>query len=151
MLYGFLMTILGFSGCEHIFVTTVEYGMPYAEFKVVGEVKSTEGKPIKGIRVIVNPQRDQTDEYSKWVQDTLYTDSDGKFSKEQLKYGWPTTDKFKVTFEDIDGPENGGEFETVALLDDGLSIKQVKKGSGNWYEGAYEITADATMSPKKKD
>ena len=151
MLYGFLMTILGFSGCEHVINTLAEYGQPSADFSILGEVKSSEGKPIKGIRVIVNPQRDQTDEYSKWVQDTLYTDSDGKFSKEQLKYGWPTTDKFKVTFEDIDGPENGGEFETVALLDDGLSIKQVKKGSGNWYKGAYEITADATMSPKKQD
>jgi len=154
LLYGFLMTILGFSGCDldPIFgFGRVEYGQPSADFSIVGEVKSSEGKPLKGIRVIVNPERDQDDEYSKWVQDTLFTDSEGKFSKEQLKYGWPSKDKFKVTFEDIDGPENGGEFETVALIDEGLSIKQVKKGSGNWYEGAYRITADATMSPKKQD
>jgi len=154
LLYGFLMTILGFSGCDidHIFgFGRLEYGEPSADFSIVGEVKSSEGKPLEGICVIVNPQRDQPEEYSKWVQDTLFTDSEGKFAKEKLKYDWPTTDKFKVIFEDVDGPGNGGEFETVALLEEGLSIKQVKKGSGNWYEGAYKITADATMSPKQND
>ncbi len=55
LLYGVLMTILGFSGCEGLFDTRVEYGQPHAEFKIVGEVKSQAGKPLKGIRVVVRP------------------------------------------------------------------------------------------------
>ena len=155
LLYGFLMTILGFSGCdaiEDIFIPKEEYGMPYAEFKVVGEVKSTEGKPIKGIRVIVNPRKDKSDDVAKWYQDTLYTDANGKFSKDRLdKYTWPETNLFKFTFEDLDGADNGGEFETVTLFDKDISVEQVKKGDGGWYEGDYIITANATLSPKKKD
>ena len=152
MLYGFLMTILGFSGCEHIFVTTVEYGMPYAEFKVVGEVKSTEGNPIKGIRVIVNPRKDKSDDVAKWYQDTLYTDANGKFTKDILKYTWPDgLSDAVISFDDVDGPENGGEFESTSLQASNFTVEQLKKGDGKWNEGDYLVTANATMSPKKKD
>ena len=150
LLYGFLMTILGFSGCD-ILEHRVEYGQPNAEFKIAGEVKSQDGTPLKGIRVIINPQPSNPD-YSRYRSDTLFTDADGKYSKDRLKYDWPDEMKeAEISFEDIDGPENGGEFETVKLSSGEFSVKQIKKGVGNWNEGVYSVTANATMSPKKKD
>lgn len=153
LLYGFLMTILGFSGCDGIFETPVEYGQPYAEFKLVGEVKSEEGKPIKGIRVIVKPYIAHTEQqYLDWYRDTLFTDAEGKFSKEKLKHTWPNEMKGStIIFEDIDGPENGGEFMSKTLNDKEFTVEQVKKGSGNWYDGDFLVTANATLSPKKQD
>lgn len=153
LLYGFLMTILGFSGCDRIFETTEEYGQPYSEFKLVGEVKSTEGKPIKGIRVIVKPYVDHTSqEVLAWNRDTLYTDADGKFSKESLKHTWPNQMKGStIVFDDIDGPENGGEFESKTLTDKEFTVEQMKKGDGNWYDGDFLVTANTTLSPKKQD
>lgn len=154
LLYGFLMTILGFSGCDDVFniiEPKAEYGQPSADFKIVGEVKSQAGKPLKGIRVVVNP-RNSDPEWARYESDTLYTDAEGKYSKDRLKYGWP--DEFKdavITFEDIDGAENGGEFEAVKLKSGEFSVKQVEKGSGHWYSGVYLITADASMNPKKQD
>lgn len=153
LLYGFLMTILGFSGCDHFENTMAEYGQPYAEFKLVGEVKSEEGKPIKGIRVIVRPFVEHTSqEVLDWHRDTLYTDADGKFSKESLKHTWPNEMKGStIIFEDIDGPENGGEFVSKTLNDKEFTVEQVKKGSGIWYDGDFLVTANATLSPKKQD
>jgi putative lipoprotein (rSAM/lipoprotein system) len=151
LLYGFLMTILGFSGCNIIEFGRVEYGQPHAEFKIAGEVKSHDGTPLKGIRVTIDPQPSNPD-YSRYSSDTLFTDADGKYSKDRLKYGWPDELKeAEISFEDIDGPENGGEFETVKLTSGVFSVKQIKKGDGNWNGGAYSVTANATMSPKKKD
>ena len=155
LLYGFLMTMLGFSGCdaiEDIFIPKEEYGMPYAEFKIVGEVKSTDGKPIKGIRVIVNPRKNEPEESARWYQDTLFTDASGSFSKDILKHTWP--DELKdavITFDDVDGSENGGEFESTSLQNGNFAVEKVKKGSGNWDSGDYLVTANTTMSPKKQD
>jgi len=155
LLYGFLMTILGFSGCdalEDILLPKEEYGMPYAEFKIVGEVKSSEGKPIKGIRVIVNPRKDEPEEYSKWYKDTLYTDAEGRFSKDILNHTWPDElTNAVIYFDDVDGPGNGGEFESVKLGSGDFSVEKIKKGSGNWDSGDYLVTANVTMSPKKQD
>ena len=151
LLYGFLMTILGFSGCNIIEFGRVEYGQPHAEFKIAGEVKSQDGTPLKGIRVTIDPQPSNPD-YSRYSSDTLFTDADGKYSKDRLKYGWPDEMKeAEISFEDIDGPENGGEFETMKLTSGEFSVKQIKKGEGNWYAGVYSVTANATLSPKKKD
>ena len=152
-LYGFLMTVLGFSSCDSIndiIEPRMEYGQPYAEFKIVGEVKSQSGKPLKGIRVTVNPRN--SDEHGRYYSDTLFTDSDGKYSKARLKHTWP--DELKdavITFEDIDGTENGGEFESVILKKGNFTVERVKKGSGNWDSGGYLVTADATMTEKKED
>lgn len=54
-------------------------------------------------------------------------------------------DKVHLKFEDIDGPENGGDFETVEL---DASISQIKEGK-DWYAGTFEAGADVTMIKKK--
>ena len=150
-LYALLMTILGFSACDEIIEARVEYGQPHADYKLIGDVKSQDGTPIKGIRVVFNPQ-DNALAHPSYVLDTLYSDSNGKFSKERLKYDWPDDlNNATITFEDIDGSDNGGEFETVSLQNGSFSVEQVKKGDGNWYHGEFLITANAVMTGKKQD
>ena len=155
-LYGFLMTVLGFSSCDSIndiIEPRAEYGQPHAEFKLVGEVKSSEGKPVKGVRVIVKPYVEGTaQEILDWNRDTLFTDAEGKFSKDKLKHTWPSKMKGStIIFEDVDGPENGGEFEPLTMNDKEFSVEQISEGHGNWYDGVYLVTANAIMSPKKND
>ena len=138
---GGLLALLGFSGCGKIGWGMTEYGQPHANYKVLGEVKDPDGKPIEGIRVVVNPGP----EHPSYFIDTLYTDAKGQFQKEQLRYTWP--DEFKegkVKFEDVDGAENGS-FKTKELKASDLSIKQDKKGDGRWYGGDFTITANATL------
>ena len=138
---GGLLALLGFSGCQDIGIIRCEYGQPSADFKIIGDVKDADGKPVKGIRVVVDPGSAHPDYY----KDTLYTDARGQFQKDQLKYSWP--DEFKdgkVKFEDVDGADNGS-FKTKELKASDLSVKQTKKGDGHWYEGEYTITANATL------
>lgn len=53
-------------------------------------------------------------------------------------------DKVHLKFEDIDGPENGGEFETVEV---DARIVQIEDGR-DWYSGTFETSADVTMIKK---
>ena len=138
---GGLLALLGFSGCGKIGWGMTEYGQPHANYKVLGEVKDPDGKPVEGIRVVVDPGS----AYPDYYKDTLYTDTKGQFQKDQLKCTWP--DEFKdgkVKFEDVDGAENGS-FKTKELKASDLSIKQDKKGDGRWYGGDFTITANATL------
>lgn len=54
-------------------------------------------------------------------------------------------DSVKLEFEDVDGQENGGEFQKVSIE---VPVFKVKDGDGNWYDGAYEAGANVTMTKK---
>ena len=151
-LTGILMSWLGFTACDWIIggTTLCEYGQPNANYKLVGAVKDKAGKPVKGIRVVFNPNDDNL--YGpEYYRDTLYSDSEGRFSAD-LKYDWPSDlNNAVVVFDDIDGEENGGEFASRTLKKGDWTMKQTQKGSGNWYEGEYEITADVSLDQADKD
>ena len=101
-LLGGLLTLLGFSGCERIGIIRCEYGVPSADFKLVGDVKDAKGKGIEGIRVVFTPYPDAPEEQQKWESDTLYSDAQGHFVKERLKHGWPDgVERAAVKFERI--------------------------------------------------
>lgn len=140
-----LLGLLGFSSCDPDDPIggwgRAEYGQPHANYKVLGEVKDPDGKPIEGIRVVVDPGSAHPD----YFKDTLYTDAKGQFQKDQLKYSWP--DEFKdgqVKFEDVDGADNGS-FKTKELKASDLSVKQDKKGDNRWYDGDFTITANTQL------
>ena len=74
---------------------TVMYGVP-AVYLIKGDVKNeANGKSIPNIRVIAENA------------DTIYTDSKGKYF---YKFSTMDLSDFYLTFEDIDGQANGGEF-----------------------------------------
>lgn len=138
---GALLGVLGFGGC---FVTACrkEYGCPSADFKLVGDVKDAEGNGIEGIRVVF---RSVENEAETWENDTLYSDAKGHFERERLRHDWPDgAQAASVQFEDVDGREHGS-FKTKILRRSDLTVEQTEKGGGNWYSGAYTITANAVL------
>ena len=145
-----ILGLLGFSSCDWIGIGALEYGEPHADFKVLGNVNSDDGKPIEGIRVAVRQHRhyentssvfyDQNDWYE---DDTVYTDSKGKY--ELFKSVFSEPNDVTVVFEDVDGAENGGEFRKEEAQPE---IKRTKKGDKKWYGGAFEAKADVTMKKK---
>lgn len=148
-----LLALLGFGSCQGldpIEDDNVEdvsggwgmtaYGQPYATYKVLGEVKAPNGKRIEGIRVVVNPKPG----YPSFYNDTLYTDAQGKFQFERLKYtgldGFATG---TIKFEDVDGSKNGS-FKTKVLDPGEYTVKKTSEGKG-WHEGSYEVTAKTKL------
>lgn len=77
-------------------------GQPIANYQIMGKVSDEDGKPINGIRVIADYSTDVI-----YRADTLYTDQEGEYSKFM---SIPRVDKFYMSFTDIDGQANGGEF-----------------------------------------
>lgn len=126
------------------------YGEPHADFKAIGTVSDETGKPIEGIRVAVQQHRhyensesviyDQNDWYDN---DTLFTDSKGRYVGEER---FQCAEQVTVVFEDIDGGENGGEFEKAEA---NPKVTQTKKGDKNWYNGAFQAEADVVMHKVK--
>ena len=146
-LLGSALTMLGFSSC---ILVPAMYGSPHADFSASGTVTDTQGNAIEGIRVAVrqhthysnseNVIYDQND-WDKY--DTLYTNASGKYLLEETVL--PVPSDVTIVFEDIDGPEHGGEFETATATP---AVEQTKKGGRGWYIGAYQVRADVTLKNK---
>ena len=148
-LLGSLLTLLGFSGGERIGIIRCEYGVPNADFKLVGDVKDAKGKGIEGIRVVFTPYPDAPEEQQKWESDTLYSDVQGHFEKERLKHDWPDgAQKAAVKLEDVDSDAHGS-FKTKILKGSELTVEQTKKGDKHWYSGGYTIQADAVLEEEE--
>ena len=132
-----LLALLGFStaanSCEALNETgggggLVMYGSPSADYVFNAEVIDEDGKPIKGIEVSAPIEHP----YDSSDITTALTDSDGKCVLDFKT--WPTNE-FKVRATDIDGAENGGEFEAANafVLIDSKDYKD--KGEHGWYQG----------------
>ena len=153
---GAILSLLGFSACdiiEHTFFPVCEYGMPHADYKLTGEVKSESGNPVEGIKVTYRHnegsytnEEGQVEEY--WHEEEFFTDSEGKVSA--ALNDWQTqADGIQVVLEDVDGPENGGEFETQVLSGSGLNIKFAEDDESTWHTGDYVISFSASLQEKK--
>ncbi|MEG2317881.1 MAG: radical SAM-associated putative lipoprotein [Rikenellaceae bacterium] len=131
--YALLIGILGFSqGCsdsdDDEFM--LEYGCPHADFVISGKVIDAANKPIKGIEVATPTANQKTDE-------------NGSYS---LKYTTMPMQAIEITYKDIDGVENGGEFKeeakSIALTDTDFV------GGDSWYKGKVEKVIDAQLKIK---
>jgi len=123
--FNYILVLFGFAtttSCEYISQTVCEYGVPTMDFEVSGKVVNKGSAPIEGIKVSCYTNKDPG------IATTL-TAADGSF----LISG--TAISPILTFEDIDGPGNGGEF---AEKTQEISVNQIEKGDGNWYMGKYE-------------
>ncbi|MCL2290661.1 MAG: radical SAM-associated putative lipoprotein [Bacteroidetes bacterium] len=120
-----ILLLLGFSG---ILYSCAKYGMPVDEFEIKGMVTDATYKPIQNIRVI------------RQKQDTLYTNSEGKYS---FKFWGPNFVHLKI--EDIDGDENGGEFATREIDVRFTDADLVKKGKKNKTADKYVKTLNIIL------
>ncbi len=140
-----LLAILGIgvASCDNILPAPVEYGSPYAHFRASGNVTDQDGNPIQGIRVVLKGKEYPDPEYLRET-DTVWTDHYGHYQCNDGERFLDVT-KIALEFEDVDGPENGGEFTKVEV---DVPIVQVEEGE-NWYMGAFEASADVKMYKKE--
>ena len=111
-----------------------EYGVPHVTFSLKARVVDEAGEPIEGIKVSAN-----------WIEG--YTNQDGEININGSVF---TGSQYRVTFEDVDGEENGGEFETL-VLDITEKVEQTSDGSGSWNDGAFKAElGDVTMKLKEE-
>lgn len=128
-----LVSVFGLSSC----INAVEYGSPYAEYELKGRVTDEDSNPIPGIKVSLD------DPQNRYNADTTDISGEFEFNKERI---FPPGDRMKVFFQDIDGPENGGEFALDSLE---LDVYQIEEGS-RWYKGAFK-SDDVEIRLKKKE
>lgn len=128
--------LLGFTACsDGPDDIPLEYGVPTANFQVKGSVTSTDGVPLKGIQVIFSDA------------DTVYTDAAGKFGTKEIS-SFPDYN-LKVSFNDVDGEENGGTFKSTSIALKEMEAKELEKGDG-WYEGKIEFSTKGAVKLEKK-
>lgn len=129
---AWLLCLIGFGSsvaCSPGMVAD-EYGSPYASFEVKGKVTDQQGNPIPGIQVTCD---------AMYIQ-PVYTESDGSYALDGD--GFPR-EKIQVSFEDVDGEENGGLFAARSVS---VETVHVKDGDGNWDFGVYEAEVNAELS-----
>lgn len=137
-LFRLMLAALGFASV--ITSCRVEYGCPYGDFQLKGKVTDENDAPVSGIRVAVSASYPNPD--IEGPKDTVYTNEKGQyFLLNDIFYKF---DSIHLKFEDVDGPESGGEFQTVEL---DAPILQIKDGK-DWYSGTFEARADVTMTKK---
>jgi putative lipoprotein (rSAM/lipoprotein system) len=131
-LIGFLLAALGFgsislTGCDSPVDPdpVAEYGVPYAIFKVKGKVTS-EAEGIPNIKVKMGSD--------SFFFDSTYTDANGEYEISQGTF--PSDQAFDMSFEDIDGAQNGS-FQALDTIVEFVD-PQFTGGSGNWDSGETE-------------
>ena len=133
-----MLSLLGFSACGNAPLDM--YGTPTTDFTVKGKVTDSEGAPIKGIVVSSTGLHSFVDGTGL----SAVTDENGAFVTNTIKeFGVRGT----LVFTDVDGAENGGDFETYEKDLSKFPQTQLKEGEG-WYRGEYEVTADVKLTKK---
>lgn len=114
------------------------YGTPHVVFSLKARVVDEQGNPIKGIEV------DANEHY--WANDKGYSDDEGYID---VFGNVPPGNQYKVRFIDVDGAENGGEFETLEL-DIRDKVVKVADNPHGWCEGEYKAElGDVTLKLKQ--
>ena len=146
---GAILSLLGFNGCnENIFLGPPEYGMPHATFEVKGTVKAEDtGESVKGIKVKLRHYTEGMEDENgnpRYTELEMQSDQDGKV--DGYRGGlWPYYDDLQITFEDVDGGENGGWFapDTIKVSDLNITLEEDKKST--WNKGTYHISFDEKL------
>jgi putative lipoprotein (rSAM/lipoprotein system) len=130
-----LLAFVGITACSD---SLVEYGSPHADYEIKGTITNRQNSsPIKNIRVV-----NQRDTY---YNDTVYTDNDGKYYFSINDYNLVNSVNLKA--EDIDGEENGGDFETKEVDITFTNADKIANGSG-WYQGKFSKTQNIELIKK---
>lgn len=136
-----LLTLLGFaSACSDKESDVVMYASPYAKYSIRARVIDTKGNAIPDIKVSYKDVR--PDSYP--ILNPTITDQNG--TSRVVGSSFPIG-QMVVSFEDIDGEQNG----LFANKDTTLDVKLVKKNgdnNGGFYRGSYDT--DFTITLKNK-
>ena len=149
-----LLALLGY-GCSSespmdMYGTIVAmYGALVIKYSVKGNVTDEDGNPIKNIKASVKTGPYDEEGTPYYPIDSTMTDAHGQFAID-FPYNNISGGRHKLILEDIDGEENGGEFQSDTLSLDQLEPKQIEPSSGAWDAGKYELTANIRLKKKKQ-
>lgn len=138
-----LLTMLGY-GCSSdepmdMYGPPVEYGTPYADYIVKGQVTDEAGTPIKDIQITAPYGYGTDSQHDQVVQ----TDAAGNFTLKEFS----SMKGYQIIFEDIDGEANGGDFKSDTINVNTLPMTQAEQGSG-WYGGKFDVKAEIKLKKK---
>lgn len=119
----------------------VEYGMPYATYKVMGAIKALDNNaPIKGLQVSIK------DTANYYESDSSFTDSLGKYSLVDFS-GFPSESKtLLLSVVDVDSDLNGSFTNKDTLIT--FKNTDLHDPSGTWNEGTAEKIIDINLDAK---
>ena len=149
-----LLSLLGFTGCGKDDNggggVSVEYGVPSANFKVLGRVTNEQGQPLGGMRVsasnvtaVWGKGPDQRNVHL--LCDTVYTASDGSFVG---NYNTFPADSVYIHMKIEDSAEPSVyDSDSIAV---GFAKGDLKGDDRGWYLGAAEKQINVTLKRKKK-
>lgn len=132
-----LLGLLGFAAatsCDEVVSPPCMYGTPSMDYEVSGKVVDQDSKAIEGISVKV--ERD-------FSEQSVLTSKDGSF----VVKGKSFPGSLELSFEDIDGEANGGEFVTKTQE---VELEQVAKGSDSWNKGKFAARDVKVILEKKQ-
>ncbi len=137
-LISYLLTILGFgavctfNGCMYG-DPVVEYGTPFATFKVKGSIKSeATSNVISNIRVVMG-------------YDTTFTDEAGNYKISNEEF--PENQTFLLEFKDIDGKSNG-DYQSLDTIVEFID-PEFSGGTGSWDSGETEKEVNVKLKDKE--
>lgn len=119
------------------------YGVPTMSYHVKGQVVNHQGKPVKGIQVVMlnrnmgntpnNPgeENPEIEDYMKIYADT--TKNDGTFDIRAKDF---PSEYMRVFVRDVDGPSNGNYQNDVINLE--FTRDEIKAESKGWNKGVAE-------------
>ena len=128
----------------------VMYGVPTMNFVVKGKVMNEQGKPVKGLQVIllnrnadITPEEMHEDneyirEYIQRASDT--TDAEGNY---MVRTSDTTAEKQQMIVRDIDGEKNG-KYKSLLLDIDYREATQTEERQG-WNMGTREKVEDVVV------
>ena len=130
-----ILPILGFSACDSGDAPAL-YGTPVSDYVFKGRVTDADGKPLEGIKVVSGVAHED----GVFHEDSVATDADGRFVTNQ-KSSTSIDGQVKagvriLTFEDTEN----AIFANDTVHSSEMTVKQVKKGDGEWNQGSYEVT-----------
>ena len=131
------LSIIGFTlpvvGC-----VPVMYGSPSTTYEVKGKVLDNKGNPINGIKIAL--QDDATDPNPYEIAES-----------QSLENGdYKIRSKLYLSVEDIDGAENGGEFEEQTIELD-FSKVEATGDKDEWYNGTKSLEKHIVMQEKSDE
>ena len=136
--------LLGFSSCEE---HSDEYGTPITSFQYWGYVADEAGNPIKGINVIMSGTINGMPNVQLKTESFMFGEDTSVF--ETGRFSLADTHITTIDFVDVDGEENGGDFQSVTI-----TPQDLVKSSGYVDKPEYSISTvvyyKADIKLKKK-
>lgn len=136
--------LLGFSSCEE---HSDEYGTPITSFQYWGYVADEAGNPIKGINVIMSGTINGMPNVQLKTESFMFGEDTSVF--ETGRFSLADTHITTIDFVDVDGEENGGDFQSVTI-----TPQDLVKSSGYVDRPEYSVSTvvyyKADIKLKKK-